>query len=67
MSKTKMVTIYEDWANIEGAIWYKWKLDDETEWHWKRTAYKEKPIIQMKRLTEEEFRILYINQETPNE
>lgn len=52
------ITIFEDWAEIEGAVWYKWRVEGEKNWHWRRTAYKQKPVVYMKRLPREEFNIL---------
>lgn len=56
---TKTVTIFEDWVEVGGAIWYKWKLEGEKEWHFKRTAYKEKPVIYMKVLPIKEYEMFF--------
>lgn len=60
---SETVVIFEDWAEVDGAIWYKWRLENEKEWHWKKTAYKQKPVLYMKVLPREEFDLVYKNRE----
>lgn len=56
------ITIYEDWDEIDGVIWYKWKRADEDspaeegEWHYIRTAFKQKPVIRWKSMSEVEYK-----------
>lgn len=51
----KIITILEDWVEIEGTVFYRWKLPEEESWHYKKTPYKQKPIVQFKYMAEEEF------------
>ena len=54
-----IVTVFEDWAEVDGAIWYKWRLEGEKDWHWKKTAHKQKPVVYMKKIPREEFNLIY--------
>lgn len=56
---TPTVTIYEDWDEIDGEIWYKWRVVGEKDWHRKRTAHKQKPVIRFKQLSKLEFDEFY--------
>lgn len=58
MSKNTVI-IYEDWAEVGGAVWYKWRLETEKEWNWKKTALKQKPVIYIKTITKEEYKMFY--------
>lgn len=49
------VTIMEDWVEIEGTVFYRWKRPEEKDWHYKKTPYKQKPVVQFRYMTEEEF------------
>lgn len=49
------ITIYEDWNEIDGKIYYRWRIEGEEKWHVKLTAYKEKPVMQYKLLSIKEL------------
>lgn len=50
------IVIYEDWnEDADGTIWYRWREENEKDWHHIRTAYKQKPVIRMKRLHRYEY------------
>lgn len=58
MSKDKIpktITIIEDWVELEGTVFYRWKQPHEKEWHYRKTPYKEKPVVQFRYMTEEEL------------
>ena len=52
------ITIYEDWNEIDGKIYYRWRLSGEKEWHTKLTAYRKKPYIKFKYISEQELKEL---------
>lgn len=51
-------TIYEDWNEVDGKIYYRWRRKDESEWHIKLTAYKEKPVCRYRIITLRELKEL---------
>jgi len=53
-----IITIYEDWNEIDGKIYYRWRLHGEKEWHTKLTAYRKKPYIKFKYISEQELKEL---------
>ena len=52
---TDFVRIYEDWVEIEGTVFYRWRAEGEKEWHYKKTPYTEKPVVNFRLMTQEEF------------
>lgn len=62
----ELITIYEDWVEIGGAVWLKWRVEGEKKWHYKRTPYTEKPVIYMKRLPKTEYDFFYKESELDN-
>lgn len=63
-SEELTVTIYEDWEEVDGKIYYKWRLPGDTAWHIKETPYKQKPIIRFKTLSKVEFEEFYGGENT---
>lgn len=51
----QFVTIYEDWNERDGKVYYRWRLSSEKQWHEKLTAYKEKPTGHVRYVSEIEF------------
>lgn len=61
--RMEAVTIFEDWNEVDGKIYYRWRRKDEKEWHVKLTPYKQKPFIQYKLISPEELSELEDNHE----
>ena len=49
------VTIFEDWNERDGKIYYRYRFEGEKEWHEKLTAHKQKPFIRWQLLTPKEL------------
>lgn len=45
------VTIFEDWNERDGRIYYRYRFEGEKEWHERLTAHKQKPFIRWQLLT----------------
>lgn len=41
----ELVTLEYKYAEINGQIWYLWRLEGEKNWHKKLTPHKESPIV----------------------
>lgn len=54
----KTITIFEDWNERNGKVYYRWRLADpgvpaeDSHWHEVLTGYSQKPIMTYKLLTE---------------
>lgn len=55
MSKDGFIAIYEDWEKVGDTVFYKWRTDGEDEWHYRKTPYKDKPVVHFRYLTQEEW------------
>ena len=56
------VRIYEDWVEIEGTVFYKYRKEGEEQWRYKKTPYTQKPVVQFRLMTPEEYG--YLTQDT---
>ena len=51
------VTVFQSWEKIDGVVYWKWRAQGEKDWHYKKTAYTESPVIEYKRMLPEEYKL----------
>jgi len=49
-----LVLIYEDWNERPDGVYYRWSLDGKI-WNERLTAYKQKPVVQMKYVSQQDY------------
>lgn len=61
------ITVLEDWNEVDGKIYFRWKLKNDKEWNVKLTPYKEKPWVHFKYMSPKEFENYKTEQPKPKD